>query len=126
VLLARLTLAGRFLELPEVLFFNRRHAVQAGSRFVGNAREWASWWDPKNANRRIFPQWRRQAELWRAVLSAPLSTKDRMRCAVAMARWTNWRRRHLYEDVAYHVKDLLHSRDKTAGESDKSGNVEGA
>jgi len=109
VLLTRLVLTGRFFEVPEVLFFNRRHAVQAGSQFVGNAREWAAWWDPKNAKRRVFPTWRRHLELWRAVLEAPLTPRDRLRCAHAMANWTRWKRKRLYEDVEYHVKDIMRS-----------------
>jgi hypothetical protein len=111
VLLTRLTLAGRFLEVPELLFFNRRHAVQAGSQFVGNPREWAAWWDPKNAKRRVFPTWRRHLELWRAVIEAPLAPGDRVRCLRAMAQWTRWKRHRLYEDVEFHVKDIL----RTAG-----------
>src|SRR5207249_2638207 len=76
--LARLALRGRFLEVPEVLFFNRRHASQAGTRYSGAAREWATWWDPEAAHRRVFPQWRRQLELWRSLLRADLSLADRL------------------------------------------------
>jgi glycosyltransferase involved in cell wall biosynthesis len=107
ILMARLALRGRFVEVPEVLFFNRRHEVQAGARFDHNPRAWAVWWNPEFAHRRIFPQWRRQAELWRAVLQAPLSPRDRMRCALLLARWAKWKKDFLYQDVAYHVKDIL-------------------
>ena len=113
VLLARIALAGRFYEVPEVLFSNRRHATQAGTRFDGNARGWAVWWNPENEGRRVFPQWRRQTELWRALAGVPLNARDRLRCAYALARWTNNRRHRLYEDVAFHAREVLASWRRT-------------
>ena len=107
VLLASLVLRGRFHEVPEVLFYNRRHATQAGSTYYGDARGWATWWDPDNARRRVFPQWRRLTELWRLLPKAPISLKDRLRCARALARWTRWKRNRLYDDVAFQVKAAL-------------------
>jgi glycosyltransferase involved in cell wall biosynthesis len=115
VLLTRLALRGRFLEVPEVLFFNRRHASQATIRFEQDSRQWAAWWDPANESRRVFPAWRRSAELCKAVLKAPLSTTDRLRCAVRLARWLRWRRKRLYEDVEYHVKALWRSPGRAGG-----------
>ncbi len=41
---------------------------------------------------------------------SPIPLKDRARCAVALARWTNWRRRHLLEDITFHLKDMLGPR----------------
>lgn len=118
-LLVRLALRGRFLEVPEVLFHNRRHAEQAGTKFERDRRQWAVWWDPRNANRRVFPKWRMFAELWKAVLAAPLSAQDRVRVVRSLARWTRWRRHRLYEDVAYHVKDILGRADEP-GESERT------
>jgi len=118
ILMARMALTGRFIEVPEVLFFNRRHEVQAGARFDHNPRAWAVWWNPEFANQRIFPQWRRQAELWRVVLHAQLSPKDRMRCALLLAKWATWKKDYLFQDVAFHVKDILGS-----GGANKSGDV---
>jgi glycosyltransferase involved in cell wall biosynthesis len=121
VLLARVALQGRFVEVPETLFYNRRHATQAGTKYDGNPREWATWWDPQNTGRRVFPQWRRQAELWKSLAGAPIPLKDRARCAVALARWTNWRRGRLMQDVNFHVNDFLkslgRSRDEKQGPS---------
>jgi hypothetical protein len=59
------------------------------------------------------------AELWKAVLAAPLPAKDRVRVVSALARWTRWRRHRLYEDVAYHVKDILGRADEP-GESERT------
>jgi glycosyltransferase involved in cell wall biosynthesis len=107
VLLAQLALVGSFIEVPEVLFANRRHGTQAGTRYDGDARAWSVWWDPENAHRRVFPNWRRQRELWESLVRAPIPMRDRLRCARSLARWTRWRRDKLYEDVAFHVKEIL-------------------
>jgi glycosyltransferase involved in cell wall biosynthesis len=109
ILLLRMALRGRFREVPETLFFNRRHASQAGSKYDGNPREWATWWNPAYKGKRVFPQWRRMSELWRVLAIAPIPIQDRLRCAAVLARWTNWRRGYLYEDVAYHVRDIVAS-----------------
>jgi glycosyltransferase involved in cell wall biosynthesis len=107
ILLLRMALQGRFYEVPEVLFSNRRHATQAGTQFDGRPREFTLWWDPKAKGKRVFPHWKRISELWRVLAIAPIPLKDRARCAVELARWTNWRRRHLLRDVTFHVKDIL-------------------
>jgi glycosyltransferase involved in cell wall biosynthesis len=109
VLLLRLALAGRFLEIPEVLFLNRRHASQAESRFSGNGAAWTAWLDPSQAGKLVFPAWRKQAELWKSLIQAPLSGRDRLRCARVLARWLVWTRHRLYRDVAYNVNDLWQS-----------------
>ena len=110
VLLLRIALQGRFFEVPETLFSNRRHAAQAGTMFDGKPREFAGWWNPDNVGRRVLPQWKRISELWRVLAIAPIPLKDRARCAVALARWTNWRRSQLLEDIKFHLRDMLGPR----------------
>jgi len=107
VLLARLALMGRFHEVPEAHFFCRRHPTQATSKFSGNYRKWALWWDPSLEGKRVFPQWRRQRELWRSLAITPLSTHDRVRCVLALLRWAKWTKHLLYYDAAHHVKEIL-------------------
>jgi glycosyltransferase involved in cell wall biosynthesis len=107
VLLANLTLRGHFIEVPESLFFNRRHAAQAGTKYLRDVRAWSVWWNPENANRRVYPTWRRHFELLRGLMAAPLPPQDRARCGLALARWTNWRRHYLVEDVMFYARDVL-------------------
>jgi glycosyltransferase involved in cell wall biosynthesis len=114
VLLASLVLRGHFIEVPEPLFSNRRHATQAGTKYDRDHRAWSVWWDPENANRRIYPVWRRHLELWRAFIAAPLAPRDRLRCGLALARWTRWRRRRLVEDLLFYFKDGFGSSHRAA------------
>jgi glycosyltransferase involved in cell wall biosynthesis len=106
VMLGGLALLGRFVEVPEVLFFNRRHAAQATTRFTRSHREWSLWWNPANAGRRVYPVWRRHLELWRTLLDAPLSFRDRVRCGRALARWTRWSRWKLLQDLTFYWKGV--------------------
>lgn len=99
VLLSRLVFTGRFLEVPEVLFFNRHHPQKAETLFGGQGAAWAAWLDPANAGQHVFPQWRRQGELWRALTSAPLPWRDRWQCGRVLARWLVWTRHRLYREA---------------------------
>jgi glycosyltransferase involved in cell wall biosynthesis len=101
VLLANLALRGRFAEVPEFLFLNRVHPGQATSRLGKSPRQWAREWNPELAGRRVYPAWRRLRELWRGLLSAPLPPRDRLRCALALTRWTRWRVPLLVDDVRH-------------------------
>ncbi len=115
VVLLRLALAGPFVEVPEVLFYSRRHESQAEARFRGHGAEWTAWLAPSQAGTRSFPTWRKHAELWRALAVAPLSVKDRVRCALTLARWGRWKRRELYRELASPVRDLLRPGRRSGG-----------
>jgi glycosyltransferase involved in cell wall biosynthesis len=85
-LLAELSLHGRFIEVPEALFFYRRHAQQASSSFQTRAQLWA-WHDPSKANRIVFPNFRLGLDYVEAVARAPLTAPERRRCYAMLARW---------------------------------------
>jgi glycosyltransferase involved in cell wall biosynthesis len=85
-LLAELSLHGRFVEIPEPLFFYRRHAQQASSTFQSRAKLWA-WHDPSKANRIVFPNFRLGMDYLQAVRRAPLAPEARRRCLAVLARW---------------------------------------
>jgi glycosyltransferase involved in cell wall biosynthesis len=114
VWLARLALIGRFVEVPEVLFYNRRHSAQAGTQFESDYRGWTVWWDARNAKKRTFPTWRREAELWRVLLASDLPPRERLRCALALARWEKSRRHRFVDDIAFHAKDIMASLVRSA------------
>jgi glycosyltransferase involved in cell wall biosynthesis len=93
VLIAELGLHGRFLEIPEPLFFRREH--MARSIYVHPTRfERTAWIDPRNAGAIIFPHFRELQEFWAAVGRAGLSSNERARCCWALLKWagTNWRK----------------------------------
>jgi glycosyltransferase involved in cell wall biosynthesis len=100
VLLARLALRGRFHELPEYLFFNRRHNDQSAAalpeRVKTNQRRLfncvgpqppAEWWDPKNRDTVTFPYFRMLYEYIAAISEVSLPIRDRAVCLAYVAPW---------------------------------------
>jgi glycosyltransferase involved in cell wall biosynthesis len=105
VLLMRLSLFGRFHELPEFLFFPRRHAEQSSQEANRYAR--TVWCDPTAAGKIIFPKWRIFAGFWATVPGTPLSWTDRVRCYRHLVRWTAHNSPALVRDLTEAGKILL-------------------
>ncbi|HEX5671565.1 MAG TPA: glycosyltransferase family 2 protein [Acidimicrobiia bacterium] len=88
VLAAELALNGPFVELDEVMFFNRDHPdryVQLKNKLGDEGRrEQEGWWVPARAQSVTFPGWRRLDGYVRAIRRAPLNPTDRRRCYLAL------------------------------------------
>jgi len=88
VLAVELALAGKLVELPEVMFFNRDHPdryVRIKSRAGSSASLQEAWWDPGRADRLVFPAWSRLRGYLHAIGQAPVTGGDRLRCYGALA-----------------------------------------
>lgn len=120
VLLTRLALLGRFIPLPEYLFFSREHGnrsvrtLPAGinanrkllRRILGvGALPPLEWWDPTKTGRVNFPEWRLIREYCASIDGASLTPGEKVRCAVETLRW-------LASDLPKLARDVL-----IAGES---------
>jgi hypothetical protein len=103
ILLVRMTLRGRFHEVPESLFMSRSHSNQSMqskgerghlSRIIGaGPRPPAEWWDPAKKGKIVFPEWRLLAEYWAAIGEVEtLSAGDRIRSRLWVFAWVirNW------------------------------------
>jgi hypothetical protein len=94
VLLAELGLYGRFVEIPERLFFSRDHAERSLRAMPIHFR--SAWFDPANRGRTVFPHWRMLREYLACVGRAPLAPGERARCRLQLLRWpgvnANWAR----------------------------------
>lgn len=86
VLLAHLSLLGRIHELPEELFFQRRHDDRS-THAHPSLHERAGWFDPARAGKLVFPSWRLLSEYTRCILESPIGARERLLCAVQLARW---------------------------------------
>jgi len=102
VLLARMSLLGRFYEIPERLFFNRHHVSRSVQQIASNREHGRSrlgrwlgsgpvpppeWWNPAKKNAIVFPEWRVIAEYYSAIFDAPLSPWQRARCVGYLGWW---------------------------------------
>ncbi|UBF24883.1 glycosyltransferase [Kovacikia minuta CCNUW1] len=97
VFLARLSLKGKFYEVPEFLFFSRDHAQQSSHLFrekkgKHNYRAYAVWWDPKNAGKITIPTWKIFSEYGKAIAQSEVSLQEKAWCYFDSLRWLrgNW------------------------------------
>ena len=129
---------GRFYEVPEYLFFNRDHAERS-VRSMPAHHQRVAWFDPDRVGRKVFPHWRILLEYWRAIERAPLTSGQRFRCRLYLARWVsrygNWARmaadviifikpglwRFLYELASSHDKNLVSLREQSTQSGGGSG-----
>lgn len=102
VLLARLALFGRFIEIPEILFFERRHAQQSMT-MVKDYRSYAVWFNPVLRGKKLFPYWRMHLEWLRTLQGAPISLAERIACVRHVADSFRKRRRRLIGEIRCHL-----------------------
>ncbi|OKH23045.1 hypothetical protein NIES593_11345 [Hydrococcus rivularis NIES-593] len=115
VLLVRLSLLGRFYEIPEYLFFNRDHSqrsvkekqVQIArgrtivAKFLGmGPLPPTEWFDPSRKGKIDFPEWRLFYEYFISVKSFPLAVKEQISCYLYLGYW-------LFKNWMKLVRDLL-------------------
>lgn len=110
VLLAELSLRGRFVDVQEELFHRRQHSGRS-VRTHPTARDRIAWFNPDLVGRPVFPEWRLGQGYVGALLRAPgLTAADRARCLAQMGRWTVVRGPHLLRNVARTGVDVVGGR----------------
>ncbi len=112
VLLARLSLLGRFVEIPETLFYQRRHDAQS-MKILSDAlssqeySNYAEWFDPALSGKIVFPYWRM---MWEFICSVPisrLSLSVKLSCYFHVLRQVLAQRRRLFGDIRFAVQRLI-------------------
>lgn len=105
VLLAQLGMLGTFLEVPGTRHLSRRHSKQSMRQF-GSSMEggndyhrYAVWFNPANAGKLTFPNWKIGWEFYKTIWMFPTSPRERAECHVTMAMWTRRHARHLVGDL---------------------------
>lgn len=97
VLLAELGLRGRLVSIPEPLFERRVH--EENSIFLDKRGSLLAWFDPSRSGAVSLPTWRLVGELLRSVKAAPISAREKLRCAGAIATHAHRRRSELLLDL---------------------------
>ncbi len=104
-LLAEMGLQGRFVEIPETLFDIRWHqeksTQQPYAKDKRNTRD--VWFDSSNEGKIRLPRWIRFGAYIRALLTAPVSPREKVRGFGKLARWLGvWKNSKalIYEIVA--------------------------
>lgn len=98
-LLAELSLHGRFVEVPEVLFFRRIHP--GAYSWVKSDEQVRAFYAPSTRRSAglLLRTWRHRYENVRAVLQAPLTLPDRARLLARISRMAWWERKALWREV---------------------------
>lgn len=101
VLLARIALAGRYIEIRDPLLKVRDHAGRY-SRAQKSLRNRAAWYDARNSGKLSFPVWRMYGSYWKSISSAPSPKGVRLRARLALLRWwfVNYNAIRMAVDVA--------------------------
>lgn len=106
VLFAEIGLHGRFVEIPETLFFRREHKGRSiylhPSRF-----ERTSWIAPQRGSEIVFPHFRELREFWSAVKRSNLPRAERNACSWALLGWAKSYWRRLADDIKIAVHEIL-------------------
>ncbi len=105
-MLAEVALYGKFHEIPDRLFYHRKHAQQMTKQFPSRQARMAQ----LNPDRRfliVFPHFRQFREYILAIQRSPLGWKDRLRCYFQMLRWLRNNAPRLGRDLRYFVAQML-------------------
>jgi glycosyltransferase involved in cell wall biosynthesis len=122
VLLARMSLLGRFYEVPEYLFISRRHIGQSSTilptrltqpRFRLTNRHCTlpspEWWDPEKTRTLTFPEFRLLLEYFLSIYRAPLKAGQKLRCYSLMFLWTKMHFRPMIKDLVVAADQVLYN-----------------
>jgi glycosyltransferase involved in cell wall biosynthesis len=93
VLIARLSLLGRFLQIPEYLFYSRYHDEQSNQIYKAdlpcglNTSAYEEWYDTTGKKRRKYPHWQGLAEFRQTMKNVNLSLVDKIACYTVIGRF---------------------------------------
>jgi len=124
VLICRMALLGRYVELEPRLFLSRSHPSQSMqqlpsrlkdahgrvlfSRYLGTGPlPPPEWWDSKLKGRVTFPEWRLMREYWNSVWRTKLGVVESAKCYGIMALWTVLNLPKLARDCIVALEQLL-------------------
>jgi glycosyltransferase involved in cell wall biosynthesis len=123
VLLARMSLLGRFYEIPEYLFISRRHMGQSSTILPARIKEprrlrltsrygllpCPEWWDPARARAFTFPEFRLLLEYFLSIYRAPLGAGQKLRCYSMLLPWIRWHYRAMLKDLVIAADQVLYN-----------------
>jgi glycosyltransferase involved in cell wall biosynthesis len=123
MLLARLSLLGRFHEIPERLFISRHHSRQSiktlpvrleqSRRFRLTDRYPAlpapEWWDPAKTRAISFPEFRQLYEYFLSIYRSPLSANQKLRSFPILLVWIRIHFWHMLKDLLIAADQVLYN-----------------
>ncbi|MEM9215756.1 MAG: glycosyltransferase family A protein [Cyanobacteria bacterium P01_F01_bin.150] len=99
VLLARLCLLGRFHEVPEYLFFPRRHVQQSIQTSKQQYNRYAEWFNTDIKQRFSLPRWQLLAGFLSSINQSSLQRKQKVTLYFTLIPWIKKKKRGLLDDL---------------------------
>ena len=97
--MGELVLYGKFVEIPEILFYRRMHAGASSANREDAARQTSFW--GQGAPGFSFPSWRKHAAYIRAIEGAPVGYSEKRRLTLYMLRRLYWNKRELLAEILF-------------------------
>lgn len=101
-LVASLSLYGPFYEIPEPLFFRRKHSGN-----IGTSSKHLEFYDPRLKGRLVLPEWRVCWEHLISVVRAPLNPGCKLLLIGVILRWAVSKRRVLRWELTTALKRIM-------------------
>jgi glycosyltransferase involved in cell wall biosynthesis len=122
VLLARMSLLGRFYEVPEHYFISRHHSGQSTKTLPLRVRQprfrltnrygvlpSPEWWNPAKTRALTFPEFRTLLEYFLSVYYAPLSIEKKLRCYSMLLPWIKIHLKRMSKDLLIAADQVLYN-----------------
>jgi glycosyltransferase involved in cell wall biosynthesis len=104
--MGELVLYGKFIEIPEYLFYRRIHAA-ASSAYRGDNERQTTFWG-RNAPKFSLPTWRQKAAYLRAIRRAPIDIAEKQRLVLYMGRQMYWHKQGMFAELLFEVGKKMH------------------
>lgn len=108
VLLAQIALAGKFYEVPEILFLHREHKKRSTKAFK-NVQLRAAWFNPARAGKPGAPHVRMLQDYAKVVREAEVPLSDKVVCMAMLVPWSIRNRPGLWKDFCFALAYALGS-----------------
>jgi glycosyltransferase involved in cell wall biosynthesis len=106
VLLAELSLLGKFYEIPETLFHIRLHPDISTVRFPDRVTA-TLWFDPSKEGKLAYPNWRAIERYTEIVNRTPMKYNEKISCYLIIGNWIIDNNHHLRSDVKIAIKKTI-------------------
>ena len=99
--MGELVLYGKFIEIPECLFYRRMHAGASTADREDDERQTSFW--GRSAPGFSLPSWRMNVAYLRAILRAPVDFAEKRRLVLYMFRRMYWVKRRLLAELLFEI-----------------------
>lgn len=106
--MSELTLQGKFIEIPEVLFYRRMHADAYSTKFKENGWEQQFWQGRTGAFK--IPTLRLNISRFKSVWQAPIALSEKLRLTLYIVKWLTIKSPKIISETCDYIWDKFQTR----------------